>query len=58
MWNSILALLGYLAHQVGDKEMIFEYSDEISIGIIVLLVIVLLFFVIRYFIKKRKKTQK
>lgn len=53
VWNSILALLGYLAHQVGDKEMIFEYSDEISIGIIVLLVIVLLFFVIRYFIKKR-----
>ena len=58
VWNSILALLGYLAHQVGDKEMIFEYSDEISIGILVLLAVVILFFVIRYFIKKRKKAQK
>ncbi len=58
VWNCILALLGYLAHQVGNKEMIAEYSHEISIIIIAILAVAILFFVIRYFIKKRKKTQK
>ena len=53
IWNCILALLGYLAHQVGNEDMIKEYSDEISIVIIALLAVVILFFVIRYFIKKR-----
>ncbi len=58
VWNCILALLGYLAHQVGDEAMIAEYSNEISYIILALVAVVVLFFVIRYFLKKRKKTQK
>lgn len=54
VWNCILALLGYLAHQVGDEKMIAEYSDEISYAIVGILALVIVIFVIRYYIKKRK----
>ena len=33
-WNIILAILGYVAH--GQKEMIQQYSHELSIGLVVL----------------------
>lgn len=57
VWNTVLALLGYLAHLAGDRSVIERYSHELSIVIIALFVAVVLFFVLRYLVKKRKKAQ-
>lgn len=54
IWNSILALLGYLAYLAADPTVIERYSHLLSILIVALLAVAILFFVIRHFIKKRR----
>jgi membrane protein DedA with SNARE-associated domain len=52
IWNTVLALLGYIAH--GQKELIDTYSHEISGIIMALLGIAILYFVIKKIIKRKK----
>ena len=53
LWNSVLALLGYLAH--GQADLINEYSHEISIIILVLIALAVIYFIVKYLMKKDKK---
>jgi len=52
LWNSVLALLGYIAH--GQMDLIHQYSHELSIVILALLGAVVVYFVVRAIIRKRK----
>ena len=56
IWNSVLALLGYIAH--GQADLINKYSHELSVTILVLLGAVVVYFVakkiIRSSLAKRK----
>ncbi len=52
IWNIVLALLGYITH--GQKNLIDQYSHELSIAIIALLGIVVLYFVVKTTVKRRK----
>lgn len=54
LWNSVLALLGYLAYQAADPSVIEKYSHVLSIVLLSLLVAVILFFVIRLLVKRKK----
>ena len=53
IWNSILAALGYIAG--GNKELINEYSHELSVAILALLGVVILYFVIKKLIVSSKR---
>lgn len=53
LWNTVLALLGYIAH--GQADLINRYSHELSIVLLVLFAAVVLFFVIRYIVRKSSK---
>lgn len=53
IWNSILALLGYVAH--GQADLINQYSHELSIAILVLLGVVVVYFVAKKIIQSVKK---
>lgn len=53
IWNTILALLGYLAH--GQADLINEYSHELSIIILALLGIAILYYLIKFLKKRAKK---
>lgn len=53
IWNSILALLGYIAH--GQADLINKYSHELSIIILALLFIVILFYLVKYLRKSFRK---
>lgn len=53
LWNSVLALLGYIAH--GQMDLIHQYSHELSIIILALLAAVIVYFIIRAIFKRRKK---
>lgn len=53
IWNSILALLGYIAQ--GQADLIDEYSHEIGYVILVLVLLVALFYTIKYFVKRKKQ---
>lgn len=55
IWNSILALLGYLAH--GQKDLIEKYSHELSVIIVVALVVGICFAIVKQIFKNRKKCQ-
>lgn len=55
IWNSILAVLGYIAG--GNDELINKYSHELSVAILALLGAVILYFVIKRIIAYRKKKQ-
>ena len=50
IWNSVLALLGYIAH--GQADLINEYSHELSIIILVLVGVVVLYYVGKLVYKK------
>lgn len=52
IWNSVLALLGYLAQ--GNKELINEYSHELSVAILVLVVVAVVIAAIRGIYRKAK----
>ena len=51
IWNCILAALGYLA--AGQKELINQYSHELSVAILVLLVAAILYFVLKKLVFKK-----
>ena len=53
IWNSVLAALGYIAG--GNKELINEYSHELSVAILVLLGAVILYFVVKKIISSSKR---
>ncbi|MGM9818073.1 MAG: DedA family protein [Paludibacteraceae bacterium] len=52
IWNSVLALLGYIAH--GQADLINKYSHEISVVILALFALCVLWFVVKRFVKKRR----
>lgn len=52
LWNTVLAILGYVAH--GQADLINEYSHEISVAILILLGAVVLYYLIRWMIKRVK----
>ena len=53
IWNTVLAALGYIAG--GNKELINEYSHELSVAILILLGAVILYFVAKKFITSTKR---
>ena len=53
IWNTILALLGYVAH--GQADLINAYSHELSLIILGLLGLVILFYVVKFLRKKLAK---
>lgn len=53
IWNSVLALVGYLAH--GQADIINKYSHELSMVILGVLALAVIYFVVKFFIKKNKK---
>lgn len=53
LWNSVLVLLGYIAH--GQMDLIHQYSHELSIIILALLAVAIVYFIIRAILKRRKK---
>lgn len=53
LWNSVLALLGYIAH--GQMDLVHQYSHELSIIILALLAVAIVYFIIRAILKRRKK---
>ena len=55
IWNSVLALLGYLAYKAADPTIIARYSKQISMGILVVVGILVVFFIVRAIVKKRRK---
>jgi membrane protein DedA with SNARE-associated domain len=53
IWNTILALLGYIAH--GQSDLIDLYSHEIGYGIMGIIILIAAFYLLKYLIKKNKK---
>lgn len=53
IWNTILALLGYVAH--GQADLIDKYSHELSYIILGILGLVIVFYVVKFILKKAKK---
>ena len=51
IWNTVLALLGYVAN--GQKEMIEQYSHELSVAIVVILVLAIVGYVVYRRIKRQ-----
>ena len=51
IWNTVLALLGYVAN--GQKEMIEQYSHELSVAIVVILVLAIVGYVVFRRIKRQ-----
>jgi membrane protein DedA with SNARE-associated domain len=52
LWNTILAILGYVAH--GQADLINEYSHELSVVILILLGAVILYYLAKWIIKRVK----
>lgn len=55
IWNSVLALLGYIAH--GQQDLIEKYSHELSFIILGLLAIAVAYFIVKWWLKKVKNKQ-
>jgi membrane protein DedA with SNARE-associated domain len=53
IWNVVLALIGYITR--GQKELIDQYSHELSIIIIAIFAVVIAYFTIKAIIKRAKK---
>jgi membrane protein DedA with SNARE-associated domain len=53
IWNIVLALLGYITH--GQKDLIDQYSHELSIAIMAILALVIVYFIAKAIIKRIKK---
>lgn len=53
IWNSMLALLGYVAH--GQADLINQYSHELSVAVLILLGVLLLYFVGKKLIASTKR---
>ena len=53
IWNTVLAVLGYVAH--GQADLINKYSHELSVAILVLLCAIILYYGVRWLIRRTKK---
>jgi len=53
IWNSVLAILGYVAH--GQADLINKYSHELSVAIMVIVGVVILYYVIKWLVKRHKQ---
>lgn len=53
VWNCVLALIGYIAH--GQKDLIDEYSHELSIVILALFGLVIIWWLLRKALKRSRK---
>jgi len=53
IWNTVLAVLGYVAH--GQADLINKYSHELSVAILVLLGAVIVYYLVRWLIRRAKK---
>ena len=53
IWNTVLALLGYIAH--GQADLINQYSHELSIIILALVGVVVIYYVGKIVYKRIKK---
>lgn len=53
IWNSILALIGYLAYRAADPSVIEKYSHQLSIAILAIVALACIYFVVKI-IRKRK----
>ena len=55
IWNIILALLGYITH--GQKDLINQYSHELSIAIMAIFGVAIILFVVKAIIKRHRKNK-
>ena len=55
IWNIILALLGYITH--GQKDLIDQYSHELSIAIMAIFGVAIILFVLKAIIKRHRKNK-
>ncbi len=53
IWNSVLALLGYIAQ--GQSDLINKYSHELSVAILAVFLILIVYFILKNLRKKSKK---
>ncbi|MCM1034686.1 MAG: DedA family protein [Paludibacter sp.] len=53
LWNTVLALLGYVAH--GQADLINRYSHELSIALLVVLCIAIICFVLKRMLTRHRK---
>ena len=58
VWNTLLAVLGWLAYQAADPSVIVKYSHQLSIGIVVLLAVVVVIVVLRALRRRKAKSNK
>ena len=54
LWNTVLALLGYIAQ--GQSDLINRYSHELSVALIAVTIVVIAILVVRHLVKKRTTT--
>jgi len=54
IWNTVLAVLGYVAH--GQADLINKYSHELSVAILVLLGAAVVYYLVRWLISRTKKS--
>lgn len=53
LWNTVLAILGYVAH--GQSDLINQYSHELSVAILILLAAVVLYYGVKWLISRKRK---
>ena len=58
VWNTLLAVLGWLAYQAADPSVIVKYGHQLSIGIVVLLAVVVVIVVLRALRRRKAKSNK
>jgi len=54
VWNSVLAIIGYLAYRAADPSVIEKYSRQLSSAILAVVSVVVVYFVIKI-IRRRKR---
>ena len=52
-WNTVLAILGYVAH--GQKDLIDKYNHELTIALLVLVTLGIVYVVIKWIVSARKR---
>ena len=52
-WNTVLAILGYVAH--GQKDLIDKYNHELTIALLVLVALGIVYVVIKWIVSARKR---
>ena len=52
-WNTVLAILGYVAH--GQKDLIDKYNHELTIALLVLVALGIVYVIIKWIVSARKR---